>query len=162
MLGFMFPIIIAIVSALILLIISVLFDRFLIPWQAKRTVAKLMKSKKPSNPRILENPIYGTLLPDNSCVQIIGGKGQKFTFQWNEVEEVHAFKRDLFTTDLICLAFKLSEDRFVEINEEMVGYYDLQSWLPKQFSGIQENWIMDVVSPAFKTNHRVLWKNSAN
>ncbi|HTX22102.1 MAG TPA: hypothetical protein VMD27_09650 [Candidatus Aquilonibacter sp.] len=64
------------------------------------------------------------------------------------------------TTDLICLAFKLSGDRFVEINEEMAGYYDLQSWLPKQFSGIQKNWIMDVASSAFKPNHRVLWKKS--
>ena len=154
----MSPIILAIAVGLFVLILAMFLDRIVTPWIVKRTVDKVLKNDKKLDPRLLEKSEYGTLLPDNNSLQITNRKGENFILPWSEVQEILVFKRDLFAVDLICIAFKLSENKFIEINEEMVGYHDLQSWLPKLFSGIREDWFLDVTFPAFAKNQLTIWK----
>jgi hypothetical protein len=156
------PIILAIVIPLVLLGLFVLIDKFLNPIIYRRRFEKWSKERLKNNhkadSRILEKAEHGTLTPDETSLQIKGRKGEAVTIAWTDVEEIHAFKRDLFTVDLICIEFRLGENRIVEIHEEMVGYHDLQPWLQKKFPEIQANWFTTVAFPAFVTNYTMIWK----
>jgi hypothetical protein len=155
------PVVIAVVAGVSLLVISVLMDRILIPFRARRRVEKLLKSKTQHDPRSLENPKYGTLLDATDFLRITSGKRDSSELRWAEVEEVHAYKRDLFTTDLICLAFKkLGKEEYYEIHEEMAGYHDLLDTLPRHLPKFTMEWFVSVAVPAFEANHRVIWKRS--
>ena len=55
---------IAVLFGLVLLLVSVVVDRVLVPFQARRTVKKLLKSKVKHDPRALEKPKYGTVVGD--------------------------------------------------------------------------------------------------
>ena len=161
------PAIILIVGIpLVMLGLFVLIDKFLNPILFRRNFAKwskeIIKNKnsQKSNPRILEKAEYGTLTTDEISLRINNRKGEVTTFSWTEVEEIHAFKRDLITTDLICLGFCLSGNRAIEIHEEMLGYYDPQPLLQKKFPEIPVDWFLDVAFPAFDTNHHVIWRKT--
>jgi hypothetical protein len=143
------------------LLVSILIDRVLNPFLARRGVETLLKSKTPHGPRALEKPNYGSVVGNNDRLSIRSGKGDSSELYWSEVEEVHAYKRDLFTMDLICLAFKrLGKEEYYEIHEEMVGYHDLIQVLPSQLPEFSSEWFPAVAFPAFKTNHQIIWKRS--
>ena len=45
-----------------------------------------------------------------------------FHVLWANVHEIRAYKRDLLTTDLVCLSFRDTEtDEWWEVHEEMAG-----------------------------------------
>src|SRR5437870_3687615 len=139
---------IAVVAGTVLLLVSVFIDRVLIPFQARRSVAKILKSKVKHDPRALENPKYGSVVGDADCLRIRGGKGDPSELRWSEVEEVHAFKKDLFTTDLVCLAFKKSgREEYYQIHEEMAGYHDLLEVLPSRLPKFTMEWLFAVAFP---------------
>lgn len=155
--------VIAVVVAAGVLLLSVFIDRVLIPFRARRTVEKLLKNKTQHDPRALENPKYGTVAGGVECLRITSGKGDASELPWSEVEEVHAYKRDLFTTDLICLAFKKSgKEEYYEIHEEMGGYHDLLEVLQRRLPKFTLEWIFDVAIPAFETKRQIIWKRSPN
>jgi len=154
---------IAVVGAIVLLLVSVFMDRVLIPFQARRSVEKILKSKAKQDPRALEDPKYGRVVGDADCMRLRSSEGDSSELRWDEVEEIHAYKRDLFTTDLICLAFKKSsKDQYYEIHEEMAGYYDLLEALPSRLPKFTLEWIFTVAVPAFEANHQIIWKRSPN
>jgi hypothetical protein len=145
------------------LLLSLLIDRVLIPFRARRAVEKFLKSTTQHNPRALENPKYGSVAAGVDCLRITSGKGDTSELQWNEIEEVHAYKRDLFMTDLICLAFKKTDqEEYYEIHEEMAGYHDLLEALQSRLPKFTLEWLMDVAVPAFETKHQIIWKRSPN
>lgn len=159
----MSAIVIAVLAAICVLLLSVFIDRVLIPFQARRTVEKLLKSKTQHDPRALEDPKYGTVAGEVDCLTITSSKGNVAELRWSEVEEVHAYKRDLFTTDLICLAFKkLGTEEYYEIHEEMAGYHDLLEVLQNRLPNFTLEWFFDVAFPAFETKHQIIWKKSSN
>ena len=161
--GNMNALVIAVVVAVGVFLLSVLIDRVLIPFRARRTVEKLLKSKIQHDPRALEDPKYGTVAGGGDCLRITSDKGDASELRWSEVEEVHAYKRDLLTTDLICLAFKKSgTEEYYEIHEEMAGYHDLLDLLQSRLPGFTMDWIFDVAIPAFETKHQIIWKRSTN
>ena len=154
---------IATVAGIALLLVSVFIDRVLNPFQARRRVEKILKSKTKHDPRVLENPKYGSIVGNADCLKIRSGKGDSSELRWSEVEEVHAFKRDLFSTDLICLAFKKQgKDEYYEIHEEMAGYHDLLEVLPSRLPKFTFEWFRAVAFPAFEANHQIIWKRSPN
>lgn len=154
--------IIAVVGVTGVLLLSLFFDRVLIPFRARRTVERLLKSKTQHDPRALENPEYGSVAGGVDCLRITSAKGGSSELRWSEVEEVHAYKRDLFTTDLICLTFKKSgREEYYEIHEEMAGYHDLLEVLQRRLPRLTLEWFLDVAFPAFETKHRVIWKRCA-
>lgn len=155
--------VIAVVVAVGVLLLSVFIDRVLIPFWARRTVEKLLKSKTQHDPRAIEDPKYGTVAGGVECLRITSGKGDASELGWSEVEQVHAYKRDLLTTDLICLAFKKSgKEEYYEIHEEMAGYHDLLEVLQSRLPRFTLEWIFDVAVPAFETKHQIIWKRSPN
>jgi len=60
---------IAVVAAIVLLIVSVFMDRVLIPFHARRSVEKLLKSKAKYDARALEDPKYGRVVGDADCLR---------------------------------------------------------------------------------------------
>jgi hypothetical protein len=157
------PLVIAVVVAAGVLLLSVFIDRVVIPFRARRTVEKHLKSKTPHDPRALEDPNYGTVAGGPDCLRITSKKGGASELRWSEVEEVHAYKRDLFATDLICLAFKKSgKEEYWEVHEEMAGYHDLLEALQGHLPKFTLEWFSDVAFPAFETKHRVIWRRSPN
>jgi hypothetical protein len=154
---------IAVFACVVLLLVFVFMDRVLTPWQARRTVEKILKSKNKIDPRALEDPKHGRVAGDAECLRVSDAKGSYSELRWSDVEEVHAYKRDLFTTDLICLAFKRCEkEEYFEIHEEMAGYHDLLEVLPSHLAGFTSEWFVSVAVPAFEANHQVIWKRSPN
>jgi hypothetical protein len=157
----MSPIVIAVVAALSVLFLFTLVERLLSPVLARRAVARILKTKR-TDPRALENPKYGTLSDDGDRLRLDRSDG-RVELPWKRVEEVRAFKRDLFTTDLICVAFKREgRNEYIEVHEEMAGYHDLLQTLPSRLPGFTLAWFSEVAFPAFETNHRTIWKRSPN
>jgi hypothetical protein len=78
---------------------------------------------------------------------------------WRDTIRIEAFKRDLFTVDLICLTFVLRDDKALEVNEEMDGWKSLAEKLPEYLRDCQtlEEWFPAVAFPAFKTNRTVIY-----
>lgn len=76
---------------------------------------------------------------------------------WKEIVKITAFKRDLFTTDLICMQMTKDERNFIEVNEEMNGFEEFNEAILKFFFGIDENWQTSIASPPFATNFKTLW-----
>ena len=73
---------------------------------------------------------------------------------WTEIEAAYVYKRDAYTIDVICLAFRLKDETSFEVNESMAGWDNLIEKLPEHLSGCLEfhEWFMTVAFPAFETN----------
>ena len=77
---------------------------------------------------------------------------------WSEVLEVFAYKEDRFTTDDICLGFRVHADgTFWAVSEDFIGYKELLAELERRFSGIRTEWFAEVAFPAFAPNRTTLW-----
>jgi len=70
--------------------------------------------------------------------------------RWDDIEKVHAFKRDLVTVDCICLAFT-SRDGIIEIAEDTEGYSEVLERLEKHL-GVTPEWMLTVMFPPFEPN----------
>jgi hypothetical protein len=151
----------AIVIGVVTLLVWLFIERVFVPFQARRSVEKILKGEVKHDPRVLEDPKYGSVIGDTDCLRVTTCKGDSSELRWNEVEEVHAYKRDLFATDLICLAFKKSgQEEYYQIHEEMAGYHDLFEVLPSRLPNFTLDWVFTVAIPAFETNHQIIWKRS--
>jgi hypothetical protein len=96
---------------------------------------------------------------DEICVST--GKGLSCVeMAWNEIEEVIAFKRDLITTDLICLELRSSQGGAIVVHEEMNGWEEFCGALSRHLDGmpVYEKWWHSIAIPAFETNTTVLWR----
>lgn len=71
---------------------------------------------------------------------------------WQRVVEAKAYKRDLWSTDQVCIAFIMDDRTVVEVHEEMRGFADLCETLPAALPGAMpfSSWYMRIVSPAFE------------
>ena len=77
---------------------------------------------------------------------------------WVDVREIFAFKRDMFTYDLICLGFRIDDEgNYWEVNEDFVGYDKLRTEFAERFAGICADWFEVVAFPAFATNRTTIW-----
>jgi hypothetical protein len=81
---------------------------------------------------------------------------------WTKIEKIAAFKRDLYTVDLMCIAFETS-DFVYEINEEMVSWAAFVTAIATHLPGCLkvEEWYQAVMLPAFETNQTVLYSREA-
>ncbi|HCN29942.1 MAG TPA: hypothetical protein DIT64_14610 [Verrucomicrobiales bacterium] len=71
---------------------------------------------------------------------------------WECVTEASAYKRDLWSTDQICIAFTMDNETFIEIHEEMRGFCDLCERLPAVLPGALAfgSWYQEITVPAFE------------
>ncbi|MBU1564701.1 MAG: hypothetical protein KJ630_03620 [Proteobacteria bacterium] len=106
----------------------------------------------------IENSKYGIIEIVENGFQIKNTSDpDSIYFAWIDIAEIVGFKRDLGTTDLICLGFKTGEDTFVEVHEEMFGFKILCESMLNEFKEISDTWYFDVAHPAFETNLKTLW-----
>ncbi|MGJ8674282.1 hypothetical protein [Rubritalea sp.] len=76
----------------------------------------------------------------------------------DDVIEVFAFKEDLFSTDIICIGFRINSDGdYFKIDEEMNNYVTCRDALPDYFPGIRTDWFREVAFPAFDANCLSIW-----
>lgn len=113
----------------------------------------LFRRKPPAVPRISARPDgFSLLFPDGSTVDI----------RWTAVVRVAAFKRDLFITDELVVAFETDDGpgRTTEVSEEWPGFQELLSGLETGL-GIDASWYGDVIQPPFATNFREIYNRGA-
>ncbi len=104
---------------------------------------------------------YVTLTDDGFSVR---ADGKDAAVNWADVQQIVAFKRDLFSSDLICLAFALragcqSGAAFVELDESMEGFQELFGPLERVF-GVSPTWYNDIMVPVFETKMTVLFERA--
>lgn len=87
-----------------------------------------------------------------------GFKSKKI--KWTEIEAAYVYKRDAFTTDLICLAFQMSDGSSVEFNESMAGWQNMIENIPEYLPNCVKfsDWFIQVAFPAFETNLTEIYK----
>ena len=73
---------------------------------------------------------------------------------WGEVFRATAYKRDMFSTDLICVFLSRADQTGIEILEEMNNWIDFITSLPKRLPDCKpvESWLQQITVPAFATN----------
>ncbi|MBN8457944.1 MAG: hypothetical protein J0M04_08900 [Verrucomicrobia bacterium] len=78
---------------------------------------------------------------------------------WDNVIEIKAFKRDMFTYDLICLAIVPDDGLLIEIDEEDSNWESLVAAIPANLPGAVRwgDWFTEVAFPAFATNERTIF-----
>jgi hypothetical protein len=94
----------------------------------------------------------------DGAVDIYDGQELKGSVDLDSVKEVFTFKRDLFTTDVICIGLRVDDSgTYYEVAEDFGGYEAFLKALAEKFPGIREDWFSEVAFPAFKANVRTLW-----
>ena len=81
--------------------------------------------------------------------------------KWDQVNRIAVYKKDEFTTDLICIEFGLPENMVVTLHEELEGYHSVVQAMNIQFEGIEKDWYSKIVQPVFERNYRVIYETSA-
>ena len=81
--------------------------------------------------------------------------------KWDRVNRIAVYKKDEFTTDLICIEFGLPENMVVTLHEELEGYNSVVQAMHLQFEGIEKDWYSKIVQPPFERNYRVIYEKSA-
>lgn len=83
--------------------------------------------------------------------------------RWEEVDRVLAFKRDLLTSDEVCLAFQIADSGTVfEVNESVGSFWDLVARVKEVFPDSEQDWEEAIVKPAFAENSTVLYERPAS
>ncbi len=90
---------------------------------------------------------------------VVNNRGQSVRSEWRDIVRVTAFKRDLFSVDLVCLMLE-SAAGMLEVNEQMDGYAAFEAQL-EQALGIGAAWKLAVLFPAFETNAAVIYPHGA-
>jgi hypothetical protein len=86
-----------------------------------------------------------------------GARAPEVRYCWRDVERAYAFKRDLYTTDLVCLALA-TRDGVVELNERDDGWQAFAEALEERLPGCEPYgvWYLDVIKVPFAARtHRI-------
>jgi len=84
-------------------------------------------------------------------------KGSYRKVEWNEINEIIAYKRDLVTTDQVCLDIVLDES-IISFSEENNGWDGFVKKMNAMFPTIDQDWERKVTYPPFATNLTILYK----
>lgn len=82
--------------------------------------------------------------------------------RWQDIAWIRCFKRDLLTTDLVCIevSSKVEEACRVTLNEEMAGFDEFCVAVAKIIPDEYKDWRRNVVLPAFATNELVIYRGT--
>jgi hypothetical protein len=93
---------------------------------------------------------------------VLTARGRRFPVRWASVRRVIAYKRDLWTTDEICVLFESDDDSGrQEVSEEWPGFKDLFGVMEKEL-GISPGWYMEIMMPPFEPTPRLLFDRAAH
>jgi hypothetical protein len=93
---------------------------------------------------------------DDDCLYLTEGHSRT-AIDWADVQEIQTYKIDLWSYDVICLAFRVA-DQWYECSEEDHGFSELFQVLSLRYPSIDPDWYSRVMQPPFASNLRVLWK----
>ena len=77
-------------------------------------------------------------------------KNRNLTIKWSDIEEIGAYKRDIYYVDQIVLQLKTSDKQELIITEDTAGYYQFAERINKNLDGVLRAWDLLVVFPAFE------------
>jgi hypothetical protein len=111
--------------------------------------------------QVESNNIQLNVLPDNSEFHFTSDgfgldKTGKFYF-WNEIEQILAYKVDLFTTDDVRLDISFPESTLT-ISEDIPGFSLFVEKLIQSLPGIAGDWEEKVIHPPFASNQTIIYK----
>jgi len=86
------------------------------------------------------------------------GSLKRIEVRWSDVKKVAAFKRDIYSYDLIGIEIESGEWVY-ELDEEMEGWQSMVDALPTNLPGAlpMANWWTQVAFPAFELNSTALF-----
>ncbi len=120
-------------------------------------------NKTKLSPAVMENQENGVIIINDSGFSVVFHDKKKecnLEVKWDKIDEIKAYKRDLFTVDLICWQFHdFKLDRFIEVNEEMAGFHELSKAVNTRFSVEESHCFTKVALPPFDNNMTVIWPN---
>ena len=142
------------VVAVIGFLASVFLDRVVRPWRVRRWLDKTLHKYREGK---LELPHYDySIVFDSEGFHVLNDKTGETSPRvvWIKVIRVSAFKRDLFSIDCVCIFFVESDERGLEVHEEMNDWIEFVESLPVHLPGCKpaEAWLQDITIPAFATN----------
>jgi hypothetical protein len=78
---------------------------------------------------------------------------------WDQISAIYGFKRDLGTTDIVCLSieYETPVKFFIEINEEITGYDCFLKEIEER-SLVSIDYWNQLVLPPFATNYQVIYE----
>ena len=142
------------IVAVIVVLASIFLNRVINPLLRKHSRQKFLKdfSEGKIKPRYFDTTIhfdeFGFGVKDDKPPE------QPTRMSWSEVIKVTAYKRDMFSTDLICVFLSRADQTGIEIHEEINNWIDFITSLPKRLPDCKpiESWLKQITVPAFATN----------
>lgn len=125
-----------------------------------KAVAGIKKGKKITDDDLtsLENEKNGIINLTNTGFEILSLKKTLYV-GWESIDKIVSFKRDLWTTDQICLGFiENNNESVVEAHEEMKGFLNLRREIESKYPVVAKRfneWLLN--TPAFDSNPFTLW-----
>lgn len=93
-------------------------------------------------------------------LQVVRGGKVLASVRWSDVKRIIAYKYDCFSTDEICVGLLTSPDAesWLEISEQWPGFREAVARMEARFPSIPEDWLAQVMVPAFERKETVLWE----
>lgn len=96
---------------------------------------------------------------DSGGFAILTTRNRRFDVRWEDVRRVRAYKRDLLTTDEICVVFEAEGGVAIRVSEEWPGFQELFHVMDQKL-GINPEWFGEIMLPPFEAMHRVLFERA--
>ncbi len=92
-----------------------------------------------------------TVATDEFGIKVNTGSGWGPLIAWNQITRIVAFKRDVYSHDLICLLIETDDAGVLELNENMPGWAELVKELEIRLPSAKPHteWFAEVAFPAF-------------
>jgi hypothetical protein len=78
-------------------------------------------------------------------------------YLWSDIAVLFGYKKDLYTTDNICLDVFTIDEKGFSINEDTKGWYQFVKHSKEHLTEIPENWEVEIAAPAFETKLTLLY-----
>lgn len=107
------------------------------------------------------DPRYRRLDVGSDGVRLTSSRSGReiWAVQWDQLDEIVAYKVDALVVDHVCLAFrKRTEDSFHVTDEETPGWGELNDALAERLGVEKSRWSAGVERPPFAESWTVLWR----
>ena len=97
---------------------------------------------------------------EGAGLRVLGDDVERVFLSWHEIAEIVAYKRDLYTVDQVCVAFRLRGAKdFFALEEDNPSWEVVLAATNERFD-LLDGWFAEVDRDAFQTNWKTIWGNS--
>lgn len=97
------------------------------------------------------------LVSDEEGFSFYVGEDERWRVRWDEIEQIVAYKLDLFTVDQLRLDFLTHTGAKITIHEDLDGFNEFRERMDASLPHIKPGWWSMVVFPAFDENRTVIY-----